>query len=251
MKSAERALGVLRAVARSQPTSMPELHRELDIPRSSLHGLMAVLVEQGFIHLDDAGRLSVGLGAFEVGSAWLETTSLESAAAPVLTALVDDVDQIAHIAVLEGTEIVYVMKQENASPVRLVSAVGKRLPAHTTAVGKALLGSLAPDELASRYQGVELVRLTDSTVTSLPELTEQLARAAASGVWLDRGESTPGVNCYAAPIRDRRDEDIAAVSISVIDRAGDPRRPEHYAQSVVRAASEISTRLGGSSTSPR
>jgi len=245
VKSASRVLTLLEAVSLHQPISIGDLRSSLDIPRSSLHGLMIVLVEGEFLNLDEKGNYVVGLKAFEVGSAWLEATSLESAARPCLRSLVEDLNQIGHLGVLEGRDIIYVMKQENDSPVRLVSSVGRRLAAHNTALGKVLLGTLSDGELTERYRGVEFELLTPQSVASFDALLESVRAARRDGLSIDEGESTEGVTCYAAPILDRSHAMVAALSVSVIDSDNPEFTREQYGLRVIKAAEDVSERLGG------
>jgi IclR family KDG regulon transcriptional repressor len=245
VKSADRVLKVLETIAHGQPISAPQLREMLDIPRSSLHGLMRALIVSRFVAVDERGNYSVGIKAFEVGATWLESVRLENVARPVLKSLVQELNQIAHLGVLEGTDIIYVMKQENESPVRLISAVGRRLPAHATALGKVLLGALSDQEISERYQDVALDPLTSASVTSLSELLARVSQARQEGLSIDAGESTVGVTCYAAPIIDRNQKVVAALSVSVIDT----NKPEHsqaqYGKKIREAAQEISRQIGG------
>lgn len=245
VKSAERALKVVEMIAHLQPISAAQLRQKLDLPRSSLHGLMGVLVQSGFVVADESGNYGVGLKAFEIGAAWLESMSLETVARPVLKSLVGNLNQIGHLGVLEGTDIIYVMKQENDSPVRLISAVGRRLPAHATALGKVLLGALTNQEITERYRGVDLNPLTPASVTSLAELLERVGEAREEGLSVDAGESTVGVTCYAAPIIDRNQKTVAALSVSVIDTESPELSRAQYSQEVKNAAQEISRLIGG------
>jgi IclR family KDG regulon transcriptional repressor len=245
VKSADRVLKVLETIAHVQPISAAQLREKLDIPRSSLHGLMRALVGSGFAAVDERGNYSVGLKAFEIGATWLESVRLENVARPVLKSLVQELNQIAHLGVLEGTDIIYVMKQENESPVRLISAVGRRLPAHATALGKVLLGALSDQEISERYRDMVLDPLTTASVTSLAELLTRVSQARQEGLSVDAGESTVGVTCYAAPIIDRNQKVVAALSVSVIDTSKPERPQAHYSQKVKDAAQEISRQIGG------
>lgn len=245
VKSAERVLKILEALARHQPASMPQLRKELDIPRSSLHSLMAVLVDRGFATVDERNQFCIGLKAFETGATWLETMSLENTARPVLRSLVQELNQIAHLGVLDGTDIMYVMKQENESSVRLVSAVGRRLPAHTTALGKVLLGALSDDDIVERYQGYSFEPLTAASVTSLAALMDRILEARRDGFSIDAGESTTGVTCYAAPIVDRNHKVVAALSVSALDLDEPEFSQEDYVRKVREAAKRVSSLIGG------
>lgn len=245
IKSAERTLMLLEYIAKNQPITMRDLRQQLDIPRSSLHGLLGVLQDFGFLAVGPQGEYSMGLRAFEIGSAWAQSVNVESAALPVLRRLVDEVKQIAHVGVLDDTDIVYIMKQENARPVRLISAVGKRIPAHATALGKVLMTSLSPEVIRALYPSGVLPRMTGTTIVDVDALVEAVDVVRRRGICIDEGESTPGVTCFAAPIHGRRQELLAALSVSVIDSDPDVRDKAYYSDAVTRAAAEISASLGG------
>lgn len=244
IKSAERSLLLLEYIAKNQPITMRDLRQQLDIPRSSLHGLLGVLQDFGFLTVGPQGEYSIGLRAFEIGSAWAQSVNVESAALPVLRRLVDEVKQIAHIGVLDGTDIVYIMKQENARPVRLVSAVGKRIPAHATALGKVLMTPLSPEAIRARYPSGQLPQMTGATIVKVDDLVAAVQVVRRTGLCIDEGESTPGVTCFAAPIHGRQQDLLAALSVSVIESDPDIREKAYYADAVTRAAAEISASLG-------
>lgn len=245
IKSAERTLLLLEYVARTQPITMRELRDRLEIPRSSLHGLLGVLTGFGFLSIGSRGEYTVGLRAFEIGSVWIQSVSVESVGAPILRRLVNEVKQVAHVGVLDGTDVVYVLKQESARPMRLVSAVGKRLPAHATALGKVLMTSLEPEAIRALYPPGKLPRMTPNTITDVDGLITAVDIARRAGFCIDHGESTAGVTCYAALIRDHHNETVAALSVSVIDGDSIGQDRAYFADAVTRAASEVSAALGG------
>jgi DNA-binding IclR family transcriptional regulator len=250
VKSAERALDLLEYVTAHPGITMREIRDDLGLPRSSLHGLLAVLERRGFLERDLDGAYTVGLHAFMVGAAWQSSVDLTKAADPVLRTLVARVDQIAHVGVLDGLDVVYILKHENRQPVRLVSAVGARLPAHATALGKVLLGALPETEARARLEGAELTRLTPATIVDRAELLAASVRARELGYAIDAGESTPGVCCYAAPIRDLRGEVVAALSTSVLESRGPAMTPDEYVEAVTDAGREVSARLGAFTERP-
>lgn len=244
IKSADRTLEILAYVAKAQPVSMKEIREQLGLPRSSLHGLLGVLVEHGFLSMGPSSEYSIGLKAFEIGATWQHNTTIETAASEILEGLVAEVKQISHVGILDGTDVVYIMKQENERPVRLVSAVGKRLPAYATALGKVLMGGMSDTDLQSLFPNEILPRLTANTLETRTQLIAKIRESEVTGYCVDRGESTVGVTCFAAPIVDRDERMIAAISVSVID--ADPLRwsDSEYLQSVMAAARAISNRLG-------
>ena len=244
IKSADRTLEILAYVAKSQPITMKEIRDALSVPRSSLHGLLAVLVEHGFLSVGVDGSYAIGLRAFEVGATWQNHMNIETAAAELLRNLVREVKQIAHVGILDGSDVVYIMKEENERPVRLVSAVGKRLPAHATALGKILMNDLSDSDLLDVFPTEDLPRLTVNTPQTRTELFAAIRAAGERGYCIDRGESTLGVTCFAAPLRDRDNEVVAALSVSVIDADPLRRDDDFYLDAVLSTSTAISRRLG-------
>lgn len=250
IKSADRTLEILSFVAKTQPASMKDIRDALGLPRSSLHGLLGVLVEHGFLQVGASGCYNIGLRAFEVGTTWRNHVTIETAASELLRELVADVKQIAHIGILDQSDVVYIMKEENERPVRLVSAVGKRLPAHATALGKILMNGLSDQQIVERFPEEELQRLTTNTPRTRTELLRAIRETGENGYCIDRGESTLGVTCFAAPLRDRDGAVLAALSVSVID--ADPLRKDDsfYLAAVKGTADAISSRLGNRKSQP-
>jgi IclR family transcriptional regulator, KDG regulon repressor len=137
-----------------------------------------------------------------------------------------------------------VAKAESSQPMRMVSAVGRRLPAHATGVGKMLLAMLDERTLLGRLKGVRLVRLTPQTIVTIPRLREELRVTRDRWFAFDRGESTEGLHCVAAPVLDQGGDCVAAISASVpVVRLPAERIPEVLAR-VCRAARALSRGLG-------
>ena len=149
------------------------------------------------------------------------------------------------IPFLEGTDVIYIAKVDSTHAVRMVSAAGRRLPAHCTSVGKMLLASLPESELTARVpDDAELVRMTPNSITEPAALREALTEIRARGIAVESRESNPDVSCVAAPVRDRTGQVVAALSISVpMIRWSDERRAE-LEQLAAKGAAELSERLG-------
>jgi DNA-binding IclR family transcriptional regulator len=108
--------------------------------------------------------------------------------------------ELVNLAILDGVDAIYIARHEGAAPLRLSAGVGDRLPAALTAVGAALLGSLAPEDVARRFKGYRWPRLTERSTTSLAGLKRKLAADRGRGYALDQGESTPGVIGIGLPV---------------------------------------------------
>ncbi|WP_166316697.1 IclR family transcriptional regulator domain-containing protein [Microbacterium excoecariae] len=205
VKSADRTLHILEALGRAaRPLAVVELHRITGYPRSSLHQLLHTLAANRWIDMSEDGtQVSIGAQALVVGTSYLDRDRAIPFAAPVLEEIRDETGFTTHYARLEGDSVLYLATREPSNSHRRASRIGRKLPAYCTALGKALLAQLTPDERAAVTGDGELAALTPQTVTDRAELDDQLAAARRRGYSTERGESTPDVVCVAAPVQYR------------------------------------------------
>jgi IclR family KDG regulon transcriptional repressor len=207
--------------------------------------LLRTLQQREFLDVSGTGRYELGPRVASLGSAYLGHLSLEQKGAEVVREVSRACDETVHLAVLRDREVLYVAKEEGGGHMRMVSMVGRMIPAHGTGVGKVLLASLPAQMLDALFPpGEDLPRLTERTVVDREAFTCELERIRAQGYASELGESTVGVVCLAAPIRDVHGEVIAAMSISVPEPRFTPERvPELFAQ-LMRGARRLSIRMG-------
>ena len=158
--AARQVLALLQALAR-QPGAVPAaaLARDLGLPRSTTYHLLAELVDAGFVvHLPEERRYGLGVSAFEIGSAYSRQEPLARLARPLLARLVDAVGNSAHLAVLHGREVLYVVEQRAPGRPPLVTDVGVRLPAQLTASGRAMLADLPPAQVRALFPDADRLR---------------------------------------------------------------------------------------------
>ena len=217
VKSASRALDLIEVVAAHEAgLSFPTLLQLTRIPKSSLHALLGVLTVRGYLDLDEASRLyTLGVKVWENGQSYRKSRDLVREARPVMEAIAAATNETVQLARLDGTENVYLAKVDSTHPLRLQSEVGARLSAHATGLGKALLACLPDKVVRARFTERPLPRMTPSTIVTVDALVEELHRVRRWGFAVDDQEYTPGLFCVAVPIRDHRDEAVAAVSVSV------------------------------------
>ena len=141
VKSADRTVELLELLSRtSEPLTLSEIQRELSYPKSSLFVLLRTLVARGWVETDRRGTgYSIGVRALLVGTSYLDRDPVIRAATRVLEELRAEVNETVHLARLDGPDVVYLASRESAHQLRLTSRVGRRLPAHATSLGKALL----------------------------------------------------------------------------------------------------------------
>jgi DNA-binding IclR family transcriptional regulator len=240
-RSVTRALAILGLLAHAgRPMTLAEIASEQKLPKSSVLSLLRALARSEFAVIDERGRYSVGLRSFEVGAAYLRSMTPVRAAESELQALTEALGATSHFAVLEGDEVVYLAKHDPPGVgLRLASSVGARLPAATTAVGKAQLahrprssgGPGSPDGRgAARGPGTDR------------GLADELEAARALGYAVDEGQTMPGIRCVAAPVFSSGDC-CGAIGVSYLIQSG--LQLETAARAVVTAAGQASARLGG------
>ncbi|MDA3629674.1 IclR family transcriptional regulator [Saccharopolyspora oryzae] len=214
VKSADRALVILELLARGRHR-LSDIAETLRLPLSSVHGLLGTLVHRGFAEFDQTTRTyGLGLKAWTVGQGYTGHRDIVGLALPLMERLAQETGETVQLSRLDGIENVYIAIAESPQPMKLVSAVGMRLPAHADGMGKALLTGLPQDELVRRYQGVELERFTENTVRELPELLAEVQEARSRGYAVDDEEYIVGCRCVAMPVHDHSGAVVAALSVS-------------------------------------
>lgn len=253
MKSASRALDIIEALATERAgLGFSDLARLQRIPKSSLHALLAVLTERGFVEFDAEKRVyGLGLRTWEMGQSYLAHRDLVEKALPVMGQVVEAINETVQLAVLDGIENVYLAKVDCSHPVRLQSEVGRRLFAHATGLGKVLLAELPEEVMRERLGQVELARLSPRTIQQTDHLFEALAHIRKWGFAVDDQEYTAGLRCVAVPIVGADGHVIAALSASIpITRAG-PDEMSVALRHIASASIDISRKLGVSSPDRR
>jgi DNA-binding IclR family transcriptional regulator len=231
VKSADRTLDVLEALAASESRrSLGQLARELDIPKSSLHGILRTLTQRRWVEVDETGlRFGLGLRALLIGASYVDSDDVVTQAQPVLDWLSASSQEAVHLGRLDGPDVVYLAKRESAYPLRLFSAIGRRLPAHATALGKSLLARRSDDEV-DRLLNWPLVALTANTITDPHALHAELDVIRRTGYATDHEENADSIRCLAVAL-DTASPPQDAISLSIpVFRLNDGKEAEVLAQ---------------------
>ncbi|MDT0266817.1 IclR family transcriptional regulator [Streptomyces sp. DSM 44915] len=244
-----RALDILELFLEGDGTlSAPEITRRLQLPRTTVHELVTTLAARSYLVpvAEQPGRYRLGVRTYQLGSRYAEQLDLAAEGQQVARLVAESCGETVHVAVLEGTDVIYIAKVDSTHAVRMVSAAGRRLPAHCTAVGKMLLASLTAEELDARLPAGELPAMTANSLTDVVELRRVLAETAERGFAVERQESNADVSCVAAPVRDRAGRVVAALSVSVPMIRWSERRQGELAELARHGARQLSERLGHS-----
>jgi DNA-binding IclR family transcriptional regulator len=246
--AARHALAVLQALARqSGPVPAAALARDLGIPRSTTYHLLGELVSAGFVvHLPEEHRFGLGVSAFEIGSAYMRQEPLARLARPVLARLVDAVGHSAHLAVLHGREVLYVVEERAPGRPPLVTDVGVRLPAQLTASGRAVLAHLSPAQVRALFPDADsFVERHGSGPRSLSALRRVLVDVRQAGYASEDGEVTPGFASVAAAVHDHTARPVAGAAVTFRAEELDGPARVRLAHRVATAAAELTRRVGG------
>lgn len=238
--SVVRAMRILELLSGAgKPMTLTSIAEELAIPKSTTHSILKALNGRGFLDIDAHQNYTVGLRAFEVGASHLRSTNAVEVVIPQLVALTRDLGITSHYAILDGSDAVYLCKEDPPGlGLKLASSVGARLPAHTTAVGKAALAWLPEADLE---RCLAAIREAVPQRQAVDRLLGELGAIRALGYSSDDGETALGVRCVAAPVLSSSGH---PGSIGVSYLRGSSLQDQRVIDGVIRAARHASEVLG-------
>jgi len=283
--AARHTLGILSHLAAQRgPVPASTIAQALGLPRSTVYKLLGVLTELGFVlHFPEARRYGIGLAAFELSSGFSRQEPLARLGRPILASLVDKIGESAHLAVLHGRDVIYLVEERAPRRPALVTDVGVRLPSHLTASGRALLATLPAPQLRALFPdpAAFVQRASDAgsstagnsaagdsaagdsaaghataggerrgmsaarPVSSYRELTRLLAEVRAQGYAAEDGDVTEGMASVAVAVRDHTGWPAAGIAVTFARSSVPPERWPELAAAVEHAAADLSRRISG------
>ncbi len=214
VKSVDRTFAILTALGEAgRPLPVRDVARQTGLPRPTVYRLVDVLARHGAVVVQD-GTVALGHRVLWLAGQRLAQLELRTAGRPHLVDLCRQVGETVHLGVLEQGHVVYIDKVEPPRPLRMASTVGAIMPAHSTALGKAMLAWTDPHQVREIVALRGLVPRTPRTITTLARLQRELAAVRARGFAVDNVENEDGIRCVGAPIFDHRGRVAGAVSVS-------------------------------------
>jgi IclR family pca regulon transcriptional regulator len=215
VQSLERGLAVIRAFGADSPElRLSDVARATGLTRAAARRFLLTLVKLGYVR-QDGTEFSLRPRVLELGYAYLSALTLPEVAQPHMEALVAEVNESSSIAVLDDLDIVYVARVPTQRIMTITIAVGTRLPAYATSMGRVLLAGLDEDALEARLERFELERFTPTTAASSDDLRERIEVTRTAGWAMVDQELEQGVRSAAVPIRDANGRVLAALNVSV------------------------------------
>ncbi|MBN3760685.1 IclR family transcriptional regulator [Burkholderia sp. Ac-20365] len=237
-----RAQDILDVLANArEPVRVATLREATGLSRSTLYLLLDSLQRQHWVENRGDGYL-IGVKLFELGNAYVRHDGYQSVFRALAASFVATHDEVVQLATLDGTDVVYIAREDSRRPVRLVSDLGSRLPAHCSALGKALLATLSDAELIELLPE-RLTAMTPRTVTRRTALLRELEVVRETGQASEHEESAAGLACFAAYAGQTAFGKRLAVSTSIPTGRVEHKREKQIRLAIMRMAVQIGARL--------
>jgi DNA-binding IclR family transcriptional regulator len=249
IQSVDRAIRVLTALQGARRLSLSELATRLDLAPSTTHGIVRTLVEHGMVVQErGSSRYQLGPAVLRLGNVYLDTLELRSKSIPWAEDLARRTGLAVRTGVLLIDDVVIIHHEPRPDGSRQMPEVGIVIPAHASALGKAMLAFLPEEEKRVLTSG-GMRSMTGETITSPDELRDQLDEVRVSGIAVEQDEAVIGESALASPVFDSSGEIVGAIGV-VIASGGDLSR--HEARDTVReTARALSRELGAQAWLPR
>jgi IclR family KDG regulon transcriptional repressor len=245
LSSVATAIRLLKAFSEDEiEIGISTLSKRLGIAKSTVHRLAVTLVSEGLLEQDpESGKYRLGIALFRLGALVRRRMNVSGEARPYLFQLRAKTDETVHLAILDGTDIMYVYDLESSQAIRMRSDLGGRKPAYCTAEGQAIL-AFEPPDVVEGVIGKGLPPRTPQTLTTADGLRRALEAVRQRGCAIEDEESELGMRCIAAPIRDDSGEVIAAVGLAGPVTRLSKKTVAAFVPHVIETAAAISARLG-------
>ncbi|WP_349429021.1 IclR family transcriptional regulator [Microbacterium sp. LWS13-1.2] len=199
VQSVVRAFAALEAMGdRGGQASLSELAAELGLAMPTVHRLLRTLVDLGYVRQLPSRHYALGPGLMRLGDQ--ATRMIAAWARPALEGLESSAHETANLAALEAGMVVYVAQVPSRHQMRMFTEVGRRVHAHSTGVGKALLATIPDDQVSAIVRSIGMPRFTSSTIVTEADLLAELDVIRQRGYAIDEGEQEVGVRCFAMAI---------------------------------------------------
>ena len=212
IRAVERALDVLQCFTSQTPElTMSQISERIGINKSTVHRLLLTLERNRFVERDlSTGMYRPGPRLLQIASLAREQNNLRRIALPFLQDLCSEYRENVNLALLDGADVIYVDVVEGSQRVKLAAVPGQRLPAFSTASGKAILAFL-PEDRVRQILERGMPQYTTTTVNSFEKFFEEAVRIRTRGFAISEHEFEEGINAIAAPVCN---QPVASVSIA-------------------------------------
>jgi DNA-binding IclR family transcriptional regulator len=246
VQALDRALEILETLAtEGKGLGVTELSQRVGLHKSTVHRMLATFAEWGYVEKNpEDDRYKLGMKVIDLGSIYLNNIELKTEALPYLRELREKSRYPVHLARLEDGQVVYIEKVDVINSIRMYSQIGRRVPVHCTALGKAMAAHLSMAEVEDIIKRRGLASITGNTITDKSKFMEELDITRRRGYAVDDEENEAGIRCVAAPVLDYRGKVIAAISTSGPKEVFTYEKIDELKDCVMDTARKVSVRMG-------
>jgi DNA-binding IclR family transcriptional regulator len=251
VKSADRVIQILETIG-SQNHGMThgELSKVLGIPKGSLSLLLSNLVDRDYLTFDRLSKLyMLGPKLLVLTGRYLSNLDLVRVGRPLVHELVSEINEDTELAVMKGTEILFLYKEECSKPLKYSIAIGERAPMYATSAGKAILAHLSEDEISIYFSAASLAPITKNTITDPEVLRRELNAIRSKGLAYGREEYHHGICAIAAPIFNLYGNCVGSIVVTLPSVRFNSEHRRFIEPRLQSAAERISRQLGFASGS--
>src|SRR5256885_2554890 len=247
VQSLTRGLSILEALADAEGgLTLTDLAHRVELPASTTHRLLSTLEKMGYVYqAGDLGLWYIGLQAFTVGSTFLANRDFVAQSHSYMRRLMEQAGETANLAILDGTEAVFIAQVQCHEMMRTLVKIGSRVPLHASGVGKALFAALADQQIDAILKVRGLPRITENTIVVPETMWAALRVIRQRGYSFDDEEHARSTRCVAATIFDEHAEPLGAISLAGPSSRLSDERIRQLGHIVAHTAEELTRKLGG------
>ena len=245
-KSVKRAIAILNCFSPNElELDIKSICQKTKIPKATVYRIMGALTEARFIYRNEnSGKFGIGLELFVLGSLFLSSLNIIKIAEPVVKSLTEMTNEAFHLGILDGGNMVLLMREESNQPVKVALPLGAIRPAYASGMGKALLSELTDEEIDILYLEEKLHQVTKYTIATRTDLKRDLKQIKKTGVSFDVWGASEGATGIASVIRDTNGKAVAAAGVAIPDSRLNHAERDKFAKVVKSGANLISYGLG-------
>lgn len=245
VQSIDRAVAILECFSENKrELKLSEIANRLDLNKSTVHGLLNTLKYHGFIDQDEiTQKYRLGIRFMVYGDLVINSIDITNIAYPVIERVCEKIEETVHIAMMDGTDVVYIEKKECNKSVKTSTKIGVRVPAYLTADGKIILSYMERERLKGLLPR-NIKQLTPNTITDKQRLLDILSEMKDKGYAIDFEETVQGLVCVAAPIFSHTGTVKYSLSVTGPTVRMTEDKIKEYINIIKEAANEISCRIG-------
>lgn len=245
IQSLDRALNILEVLSDADEMGLTDISKLVKLNKTTTYRIINALKDNGYIKQGKNKKYTLTFKMFRLGNRTVQKFDFMSEAKRFLIKLASEVEQVIHLVIQDGSQILYVDKYTPSKKITVMrsSVVGKRAPMYCTAAGKAILAYQNEDRIKKVWEESEIIKYTSRTITSYDTFIRDLKRIKKNGYSTEFEEYQLGVYCIGTPFYNLHGDIVGAISISI--PLTDSQTKAYYVEKLMKCTKRISTIIEG------